>query len=287
MAESRVWSAGLEWVQIALLDSAAYATGQLGASWAVGGGSPSFVLPGRRNATFTYKEGSETDIEEGNETVGVWRWGASYLATVEIELSDDDPDLDALIGATNVTSTPSSYYKMWTDEESMPFRPVCCAIITQLAQDADGIDGTQLYKNHFLLQAVAEVKDSGAAYQDKNNRTLRLTTKTVTRTPLGMSIATMVMGVNRGRIAALKFKSNYLVGLYSFKKDGIATGATLPYKPKSAVATAASGPNLALTNGAVTDLTSITPATGVIAFPAGASGDKLELLYEHEAVPTS
>lgn len=285
----RYYSAGLSMVQLFLLDAAGYFAGTRGTAWANAEETDSLVLPGRRSAQFTYSQVNRQPIEEGNKTVGYWEWDGEYINEVSIELSDDDPDLDTFLGATaQAVTNPSSYYQFYTEEEDTANRPLLGAILTQPAQGADGNDGTTFFKHKLILRAKGKVQDGNMEFQGGNaNRRLILTPFASLTTPFGITVANLNLSLATEKINTIKFKSNKHVAITGLKHDAILTQYITAYKPDSSSAVAATGANFRTLNGAVTNPTSVTPATGVVVVAAGAAGDKDILMYEHNNAPVA
>lgn len=287
----RIHPGPLYMVQLALLDSAGYATGQE-VDWAADETSGALVLEGGRLARFTKDNVQSDPIEEANSVVGQWITGGDMITRVDIELSDIDPDLDALIGSTTVSDTsPSTYYEFWVDEELMAKRPSLCAILSQRSQGPDGTDDVYQFAHMMILACKGFISTPPEMpLRGPATRVLSLVPVKTNRTPLGISVDNMGLGTSKNRVSHVMLKSGqeYPVHLMSYQKDGVETTFTTTYKPVSSSIDSSAGANLMTDDGDVTDGSSFSTSTGVYTLAAaGSTGEKVELLYEHDEELTS
>jgi hypothetical protein len=281
---ARTYTAGLYAVQVGLLNANGYAAGILGAAMTNGNSSGIYRVEGRKDATITENEGTTVAIEEGDETVGQWQFGGSAIESVAITLSDNDTALSNLIGGTN-ESAASSHYKFNVIEENNANRPALFAILTQLAQGADGTDGTYYFEHTLIPKAIGRIGYGNMPYQDKTERILTLTPSMSKTTPLGLSIATLNVGLNRGKLTAFKFRSNKMVHIHSFMGDGSGATFSPTYKPASSSTNSVTGSNLTTVAGTAVTPTSINTSTGLITLAsAPAAAAMAVILYEHDEV---
>lgn len=283
---SRKILAGACLSHIGLLGSAGFGAGQKGTGIAAGDSSGMYPLKDLRQVAITTDEGQSTPIERLNKVVGNWLWGALNITKVEIELAAKDSTLMGYVGGTTeTTTTPSSYYKFHTPEQQSAARPLVYLLLSELTQDADGIDGVTGYNNILISRATAYIRRGGLNFQDKNNQTLVISPLVSLYTPLGYPVNSFGLGVRDNELTALEFFSTKQVHIHTFQKNGSTATFTTYYKPANSSAVAATGSNLIFDDGAVTNPTSVATTTGLVTLTAvGTSGKNVEMLYEHDGV---
>lgn len=288
MAATEWGNAGAFEVQVWTQDSNGYPTGDES--------DPDNLAQATEKHAIRLKSFVSLDIPTPTREEATFRGGQSFLGRIDLGVSEFgsgtltlaqfEESFAALISGSTVDETTITDWTQTSSNSNNPNLPSLGIMGSTKVRLANGaLSWVHVVVPNIQLEP-AEVSISAGTGQNPNPLEYVMKPTLATRSVTGHLFSATSLNLTDDKAVSFQIRYNSRLGITTYKKDATdaSAGGTfiLGYRPTS---TATGSPNAFTVNGVTVAMTSVTPATGTVAFGiAGAADDIMVAVYPTDFV---
>ena len=264
---------GLQYGWVTRIDGNGIATGQLDpdAPGTAPLTSSAFLIHGPMTLKLAKSKRNTTKFSGGGVSEGSVQGGVTNIDNAELQVSQDDTDLRALIQGGLLDTTTLTGTEISAPNHMNP-NPPMVAFCGICKIDLKGSVKRSEYKHFFYPRCTMSVAEPDTSQADSDQTNPSPLTITIAPNVTNKFVGGVAMTIAQNWYQSSEFQYEkrllYPLWLTAWLQDGIATTFTLGYVPKYSDVTAGKLNNWVLRNGTPTAPTSISTTTGLVTMAA-------------------